>query len=603
MDNNQEIATPAQKPQASFEWISFIWHILSPYIWKAFFLSLFIAVCSVGLIGLLTLIYDNALYAKANSNHLLFGGLATGAFVFILRFIRAKALSLIGMKVDISIKSKVIDKIISLSPNLINQKGAGYFANVFAEMQSLHNVLKSSYLNLIFDLPFILIILGFTAIFSLQAFLVMLGICVVFLATFYFNKEISSGILNKEKLAAFFRNETITNFITNLPLIKMLSIKDGVKRNLHADDKLLTEKHFAHYFINQIFFAFLSVFGLLALLFIAYLQTLSITAGASIGSAVVTILLAAYLIYFLLRYSKLTNLQYALSMSLARLNDLLSYDDVRSNSLRSLIPYKPKTKLSLSEVSLPSENERKIFDNVSFEFTPGSVYILKNSFDNSSESLIQILLGFIRPEGGKIWLGDVNITEYSEAEIAKWVRYIPPFPLITNDSVKMNLELLPRPKGNMEGGLDYLEAAELFGLDSFIESLPEGYNTNVGKAALTFAQKNLISLVRSFVGNPNVVLIDNFNFNFDEQTEKKVMQAIAKMSESKIIIASVPPKTFADMTPKVITIEDGKIASSLAEALPQAVAKLSEKIASVKGKTENEPRAQNAVFRRIKLDD
>ena len=128
-------------------------------------------------------------------------------------------------------------------------------------------------------------------------------------------------------------------------------------------------------------------------------------------------------------------------------------------------------------------------------------------------------------------------------------------------------------------------------------SLPEGYNSDLSGQPFSLAKQSLLSLARAFVGNPCVVLIDNLSFNFEDAVLQKVLAALSEHMADKVIIVSAPPLIFAGLSPKILTIEDKKISASLPDVLPQAVKKLSSKIASIKGR--EEPAKQNAIFRRI----
>ena len=68
---------------------------------------------------------------------------------------------------------------------------------------------------------------------------------------------------------------------------------------------------------------------------------------------------------------------------------------------------------------------------------------------------MQLILGLFAPDSGTIRLGDIDISGHVPSELAKWIRYVPPQPLVVRGSAKFNLELSPRSFGNMEGGLNF----------------------------------------------------------------------------------------------------------------------------------------------------
>ena len=130
----------------------------------------------------------------------------------------------------------------------------------------------------------------------------------------------------------------------------------------------------------------------------------------------------------------------------------------------------------------------------------------------------------------------------------KNIGYVSQTNFLINSSIRNNI-IFGR-KNISEKDLE--KVLKLVGLDSFVNKLPEGLETNVGNlgSSLSGGQKQRISVARALVTNPKLIILDEATNAFDLDSEKKFLDLINKIKKNRLIIFiahSVKIKNFCDV--------------------------------------------------------
>ena len=104
-------------------------------------------------------------------------------------------------------------------------------------------------------------------------------------------------------------------------------------------------------------------------------------------------------------------------------------------------------------------------------------------------------------------------------------------------------------------------AAEMAGIDGFIQSLPNKYHTNLAErgANLSSGQRQLISLARALAGKPSLLVLDEATANVDSASERKVQQAIRKLKGEMTIIAIAHRLSTITQADQILVMHQGDI--------------------------------------------
>lgn len=180
--------------------------------------------------------------------------------------------------------------------------------------------------------------------------------------------------------------------------------------------------------------------------------------------------------------------------------------------------------------------EEPVLDDVNLKIIPNTTIGLVGVTGSGKTTLIDILLGLLLPESGKITVDGTEITEQNFPAWQQYIGYVPQEIYLIDDTIERNIAFaIPDDTIDMD---KVIEAAKLAELDSFIQTLPEQYQTQVGERGvrLSGGQRQRIGIARALYRNPKVLVLDEATSALDGITENIVMDAIHNLFHKKTII-------------------------------------------------------------------
>ena len=138
---------------------------------------------------------------------------------------------------------------------------------------------------------------------------------------------------------------------------------------------------------------------------------------------------------------------------------------------------------------------------------------------SGKSTLLNLLIGFIQPSSGRIFLDDQPLDELDMRSVRNYLAVVPQTTLLFSASIKENitygLKNVSKERLN-----EVIEAAQL---SSLIDQLPDGLDTLVGEHGnkLSGGQKQRISIARALIRQPKIILLDEATSALDNQSEKK----------------------------------------------------------------------------------
>lgn len=191
-------------------------------------------------------------------------------------------------------------------------------------------------------------------------------------------------------------------------------------------------------------------------------------------------------------------------------------------------------KMRFENVFFSYPDGRQALNGVSFEFKAGQKYALIGPSGAGKSTVISLLLGFIRPEQGKITVNDTEINQFDVKEWRKGIAWIPQNPTLFHGTVLENIRL-----GRQDIDEDSIKSlCHKLGVSEFIEKLPQGYNTLLGENGygLSGGQAQRIAVARAFLREAPLLLMDEPTASLDHKTEEFLQYAIEELAKEKTVI-------------------------------------------------------------------
>lgn len=220
-------------------------------------------------------------------------------------------------------------------------------------------------------------------------------------------------------------------------------------------------------------------------------------------------------------------------------------------------------------VSFSWEPDRPAIRDFSLRLVPGEIVALVGPSGAGKSTLLSLLLGFLRPESGRILVNGHDLATVDPAHWLGHVAVVPQRPHMFEGSVLDNIRL-----SDPDASLDHVRAAAaLAAADGFIAALPRGYDTPLGEHGETLSggQVQRLALARAFLKEQAaVLLLDEGTAGLDRGTEAAVAGAIRRLAAGRTTLIVTHRLATVRLADRVVFLEEGRIVEQGSRAALQA---------------------------------
>lgn len=213
--------------------------------------------------------------------------------------------------------------------------------------------------------------------------------------------------------------------------------------------------------------------------------------------------------------------------------------------------------VEFKNVSFAYDSRRQILKNISFTINAGEKVAVVGETGAGKSTLSRLLYRFYDVDSGSIEIDGCDIRDVSQLSLRRSIGIVPQDTVLFNDSIRYNIAY-----GDLGAEEKQIEkAAAAASINRFIASLPDGYETMVGERGLKLSggEKQRIAIARLVLKDVPVLIFDEATSALDTHTEKKIQQALKKVSRRKttlIIAHRLSTITDADL---ILVMKNGRI--------------------------------------------
>ena len=160
-----------------------------------------------------------------------------------------------------------------------------------------------------------------------------------------------------------------------------------------------------------------------------------------------------------------------------------------------------------------------------------------------------------KPKKGKILLDNIDINDIDKKSYLKEISILNQETYLFNLSIRENFNLINNNIKRQE------EICKFTGVNNFIESLPNGYDTIIDENSnnLSGGQKRLLSLTRMLLKESKILILDEATSSLDKEKVEKFSKILEKLKENHTIIVITHKKEIIDIADETIVINKGKV--------------------------------------------
>ncbi len=197
-------------------------------------------------------------------------------------------------------------------------------------------------------------------------------------------------------------------------------------------------------------------------------------------------------------------------------------------------------------------------DGMSFRVPAGETLVLAGPSGAGKSSVIEVLLGFARPDSGRVLLNGAAIETIVPAALAKLTAWIGQKPVLFAGTLRENIAF-GRPDAT---DAEVEQAASRAQVDSFAASLPDGLDTVIGDAGhgLSGGQAQRVAIARAFLRNAPLLLLDEPTAHLDPATEAEVLESLRRLAVGRTVILASHSAAAHGFGGRRLDIRDGRAA-------------------------------------------
>lgn len=553
-----------ETPRAPGHWLfSTLWR------YNRYYRSAAIGAVLVNVLALASIFFTMNVYDRVVPNQayvtlwsLTIGVAAAMVFEALARYVRAHLLDVAGKKADLVLGSILFRQALAIQ---MEHKPAspGAFANQLREFESVRDFFASATLSVVSDLPFVLLFIGmiFAVGGSLGWVPLLMIPCIIL---------ISAGIqwplartMRENLRESSLKQGVLLESVEGMETLKAVGGQAYMTRRWEAFSAAAASTSMKSRQLTSLATNMTTFLQQIQTVAIVVLGVYLIGSGdLSQGALVATVMLAgrataplAQVVGLAVRFQQAKSAM----LSLNRLMDM-PVDREAGKEYLPLAALSGQLRLKglrFSYPAPPGKSNPPVLQDISFSISPGERVAVLGRVGCGKSTLLRMMARLYQPTSGQMLMDGIDVTQIDPADWRRTVGYVGQEARLFYGSLRENI-MIGRPDASAE---EFLRVLRLTGLDEVARRHPMGINLPIGERGegLSGGQRQLVSLARTMLARPGLILLDEPTSAMDTQTEALFMAHLARAAQGQTVVLVTHRLSLLSLVDRILIVDEGRV--------------------------------------------
>lgn len=524
------------------------------------FLSIILAITTLVRPVLIQMTIDNHIKALDSEGLLLMTIYLVGFLILesILQYFFTLLGNLIGQNVIKDLRNQTFKHVIGFKLKHFDNTPIGQLVTrTVSDIETIAEMFSGGILIIIGDLLKIFSVVACMLYINWDlALITLIPVPLLFLATYVFKTVIKKAFQDvREEVSRL--NTFVQEHITGMSVVQLFN-REAVEMETFSEiNKKHRNAHIRTVWAYSVFFPVVEILSSLSIALIVWYGFKEVALGYASPGEIFSFTLFVYMLYRPIRQlaDRFNTLQMGMVSSerVFKVLDtvsIISYNGTKSTS-------ELKGDIEFKNVWFAYNNEDWVLKNISFNINEGETLALVGATGAGKSSIINLLGRYYEINKGEISIDKININELKLNELRKYMSIVLQDVFLFSGSVMNNITLYNK-KITEEA---VIEAAKKVGAHDFISRLPGDYNYDVKErgAMLSVGQRQLISFIRAYVHQPQVLILDEATSSIDSESEELIKHATSVLTKNRTSIIVAHRLSTIQNADKILVIDKGEI--------------------------------------------
>ncbi|WHZ31146.1 ABC transporter ATP-binding protein [Desemzia incerta] len=229
--------------------------------------------------------------------------------------------------------------------------------------------------------------------------------------------------------------------------------------------------------------------------------------------------------------AQLSGIMQSAGAAAGRIFEFLDESEEVQGMVTTELPEKVKGAVEFDHISFSYNPKNPLMKDISVRVNPGEMVAIVGPTGAGKTTLVNLLMRFYDVDGGSIKVDGVDIKKITRSDLRKHFGMVLQDAWLYQDSVMENLRF-----GKLDAtDEEVIHAAEIANVNHFIQTLPNGYGMEINQEAsnISLGQKQLMTIARTVLSDPDILILDEATSSVDTRLEKLIQEAMDKVMEGR----------------------------------------------------------------------